>query len=63
MRIHRIGQTKPVTVTRIVMANTVESMILDLQAKKNVVSEGALGRGAADSGSGKLTMEDLRRFF
>ncbi|MBW2292368.1 MAG: SWF/SNF helicase family protein, partial [Deltaproteobacteria bacterium] len=55
-RAHRIGQTKPVVVHRLVARNTVEEGILDLHARKRALSEVALGAGDAASG---LTRDDL----
>lgn len=55
-RAHRIGQTKPVVVHRLVARDTVEEGILELHARKRALSEVALG--AADAAQG-LTREDL----
>eukprot|EP00029_Vermamoeba_vermiformis_P000102 TRINITY_DN1010_c0_g1_i1.p1 TRINITY_DN1010_c0_g1~~TRINITY_DN1010_c0_g1_i1.p1 ORF type:complete len:969 (+),score=222.02 TRINITY_DN1010_c0_g1_i1:132-3038(+) len=42
-RVHRIGQTKTVYVTRFVVKDTIEERILELQEKKKMLSQGALG--------------------
>jgi superfamily II DNA or RNA helicase len=55
-RAHRIGQTRPVVVHRIVAQDTVEERILELHTRKRALSEVALG--AAGSGEG-LTRDDL----
>ena len=55
-RTHRIGQTKPVVVHRLVARDTVEEGILELHARKRALSEVALGEGDASQG---LTREDL----
>ncbi len=55
-RAHRIGQTKPVVVHRLVAQDTVEEGILELHARKRALSEVALG--AADEAQG-LTRDDL----
>ena len=55
-RAHRIGQTRPVVVHRLVARNTVEEGILELHERKRALSEAALGSG--DGGQG-LTREDL----
>ncbi len=46
-RAHRIGQTRPVIVHRLVAADTVEERILDLQARKRALADAALGGAAA----------------
>jgi hypothetical protein len=55
-RTHRIGQTRPVFVYRLVAAGTVEERILALQDSKRALMDAALGDGAA---AGGLTKEDL----
>lgn len=41
-RVHRIGQTKPVRVVRLVSANSVENRILEIQEAKQALGKGAL---------------------
>jgi superfamily II DNA or RNA helicase len=55
-RAHRIGQDRPVTIYRLIAADTVEERILDLQEKKRALGEAALGDGGA---AASLTREDL----
>ena len=55
-RAHRIGQTRPVVVHRIVARETVEEGILRLHKQKRDLSESALGTG--NSGDG-LSRDDL----
>ena len=55
-RTHRIGQTRPVFVYRLVAAGTVEERILALQDSKRALMDAALGDGDAATG---LTKEDL----
>jgi SNF2 family DNA or RNA helicase len=64
-RAHRIGQTRPVHVTRITIKNSIEDKILDLQRKKNSMVASAFGEdGAAGGGLGaRLTLEDLTFLF
>jgi SNF2 family DNA or RNA helicase len=59
-RAHRIGQTRPVVVHRIVALDTVEERILELHARKRALSEAVLG--AEGTGSG-LSREDLLALF
>jgi SNF2 family DNA or RNA helicase len=55
-RTHRIGQTRPVFVYRLVAAATVEDRILALQDTKRALMDAALGDGASAAG---LTRDDL----
>ncbi len=55
-RAHRIGQDRPVLVTRLVAEGTVEERILELQERKRALAEAALGDGAEGA---RLTREDL----
>ncbi len=55
-RTHRIGQTRPVFVYRLVSADTVEEKILVLQDSKRALMDAALADGAAAAG---LTKDDL----
>ncbi|RSL75564.1 hypothetical protein CEP51_010756 [Fusarium floridanum] len=54
----RMGQTRPVTVTRYIVKRTVEENILSLQKKKSSLAKFTLDSGPEDEVSGKL--EDLR---
>ncbi len=55
-RAHRIGQTRPVLVHKLVAEDTVEARILELQQRKRALADAALaGADAATS----LTREDL----
>ena len=44
-RVHRLGQTRPVTVERLVISGTVEDRILALQEQKKNLADGSLGEG------------------
>lgn len=46
-RAHRIGQLRPVKVHRILVPDTVEDRILDLQRRKRELIEGALDENAS----------------
>lgn len=49
-RAHRIGQTQPVFVYKLIIANSVEARMLDLQDRKRALAEGLYaGRGKAPS--------------
>jgi superfamily II DNA or RNA helicase len=55
-RTHRIGQTRPVFVYRLIAADTVEERILALQDSKRALMDAALADGSAAAG---LTKADL----
>ena len=55
-RSHRIGQTRPVMVYRLVAEDTVEERILDLQARKRSLADAALGGTAAAT---EITRDEL----
>ncbi|GAA5826974.1 hypothetical protein JCM11251_002186 [Rhodosporidiobolus azoricus] len=61
-RVHRIGQEKDVFVDRLTIANTVEQRMLELQAKKQGLADGAFGEGKAQK-FGKLTVAELAGLF
>ena len=54
-RAHRIGQTRPVLVHRLVARDTVEERILALQQRKRALADVAL----ADAADAAVTREDL----
>jgi SNF2 family DNA or RNA helicase len=55
-RAHRIGQDRPVIVTRLVAEDTVEDRILALQKKKRSLADAALGEA---SQAGGITRQEL----
>jgi len=60
-RTHRIGQTKPIFATRLIIENSIEERILKLQEKKQLVFDGTVG---GDAGSlMRLTVQDLQFLF
>ncbi|OAY72668.1 putative ATP-dependent helicase C23E6.02 [Ananas comosus] len=61
-RAHRIGQTRPVTVSRLTVKDTVEDRILALQEEKRRMVSSAFGEGAGGHTT-RLTVEDLRYLF
>ncbi|KAL8789460.1 MAG: hypothetical protein Q9195_006826 [Heterodermia aff. obscurata] len=61
-RAHRIGQLRPVEVHRILVPDTVEDRILQLQEKKRGVIEGALDEKAAQT-VGRLGERELAFLF
>eukprot|EP00191_Tetraselmis_sp_GSL018_P011900 CAMPEP_0177603418 /NCGR_PEP_ID=MMETSP0419_2-20121207/15501_1 /TAXON_ID=582737 /ORGANISM="Tetraselmis sp., Strain GSL018" /LENGTH=1172 /DNA_ID=CAMNT_0019097187 /DNA_START=210 /DNA_END=3726 /DNA_ORIENTATION=+ len=56
-RIHRLGQYRPIRVTRLIIGGTIEERILKLQEKKQLIFEGTVGKDSA--ALGRLTEADL----
>ncbi|KAF7302735.1 SNF2 superfamily protein [Mycena chlorophos] len=61
-RVHRLGQVRPVTVRRLVIADTVEDRILALQERKQGLAEGSLGEGKGKK-IGRLSVKELASLF
>jgi len=61
-RAHRTGQTKPVSVARIIVKRSVEERILELQEKKKALAATALGDEAAGR-IGRLNLRELVGLF
>ncbi|URE25963.1 SNF2 family N-terminal domain [Musa troglodytarum] len=62
-RAHRIGQTHPVTVSRLMVRDTVEDRILALQEKKREMVASAFGEDESGNRQTRLTVEDLNYLF
>ncbi|KAL8129745.1 hypothetical protein V2J09_018900 [Rumex salicifolius] len=62
-RAHRIGQTRPVTVFRLTVKDTVEDRILALQLKKRELVASAFGEDKTGRRQTRLTVEDLNYLF
>uniref|UniRef100_A0A0D9V6H1 RING-type domain-containing protein n=1 Tax=Leersia perrieri TaxID=77586 RepID=A0A0D9V6H1_9ORYZ len=62
-RAHRIGQTRPVTVSRLTIKDTVEDRILALQEKKREMVASAFGEDKSGAHQTRLTVEDLNYLF
>ncbi|KAI0052617.1 hypothetical protein FA95DRAFT_1483276 [Auriscalpium vulgare] len=56
-RIHRLGQRRPVQAIKIVIEDSIESRIVQLQEKKSAMVDATLS--ADDSAMGRLTPEDV----
>ncbi|BEI80575.1 hypothetical protein CcaverHIS002_0111040 [Cutaneotrichosporon cavernicola] len=61
-RIHRLGQKRPVKVVKLVVEDSIEDQIVQLQAKKLAMTDAALSRDP-DTALGKLTVDDLGFLF
>nr|GEV87147.1 helicase, C-terminal [Tanacetum cinerariifolium] len=62
-RAHRIGQTRPVSVLRLTVRDTVEDRILALQQKKRVMVSSAFGEDETGGSQTRLTVDDLKYLF
>ncbi|KAL7088914.1 hypothetical protein ACP275_13G157400 [Erythranthe tilingii] len=62
-RAHRIGQTRPVSVFRLTVKDTVEDRILALQQKKREMVASAFGEDGTGGTQTRLTVEDLKYLF
>ncbi|KNC99583.1 uncharacterized protein SPPG_04971 [Spizellomyces punctatus DAOM BR117] len=60
-RIHRLGQYRPIKITRMIIENSIESRILQLQEKKKALFESTVGKDM--DALAKLSEEDLRFLF
>lgn len=45
-RIHRIGQYRPILITRLIIENSIESRILQLQEKKQAMVDSTIGKAS-----------------
>eukprot|EP00911_Craspedida_sp_UC1_P001984 UC1_evm1s1528 len=52
-RVHRIGQTRPVRIVRLIAEGTIEQRILDIQERKERLMQGSMRR---------LKPEEVRQF-
>ncbi|KAI9826271.1 MAG: hypothetical protein M1826_006693 [Phylliscum demangeonii] len=63
-RVHRLGQTREVTTTRFIMADSFEEKMLELQRKKQNLADLSLSRGKLDKHEAmKSRLEELRSLF
>lgn len=53
-RIHRIGQYRPILITRLIIENSIESRILQLQEKKQAMVDSTIGKGKKKREKGKM---------
>ncbi|NLZ13497.1 MAG: DEAD/DEAH box helicase [Thermotogaceae bacterium] len=60
-RTHRIGQTKPVFVYRLIAKNSIEEKVLELQKRKQSVADGVLR--SSERNAGNLGKEELTYLF
>jgi DNA repair protein RAD16 len=60
-RIHRLGQVRPICITRLIVENSIESRIIQLQEKKRALFQSTIGKDA--TALTRLSEEDLRFLF
>ncbi|KXN73809.1 hypothetical protein CONCODRAFT_3219 [Conidiobolus coronatus NRRL 28638] len=60
-RIHRLGQVRPICITRLIVENSIESRIIQLQEKKRALFQSTIGKDA--TALARLSEEDLRFLF
>ncbi|KAI8820231.1 SNF2 family N-terminal domain-containing protein [Fimicolochytrium jonesii] len=60
-RIHRLGQYRPIKITRMIIENSIESRILQLQDKKKALFQSTVGKDM--EALAKLSEEDLKFLF
>jgi len=60
-RCHRLGQRKEVFIERLVINNTVEQRVQEIQARKQALSDGALGEGTGQRM--RLSVGELAHLF
>lgn len=62
-RVHRIGQTRTVHVTRFVIADSIEEAMLRLQDSKSEMAVNALGRAGNDADGTHSRVAELKTIF
>jgi len=63
-RIHRLGQTKPVTTIKLIIENSIEARLLEVQKKKTKLAEMTLhGSTASKAELSQRRMEELSELF
>jgi len=60
-RIHRLGQYRPIKITRLIIENSIESRIVQLQEKKTALVESTIGKDT--NALARLSEDDLRFLF
>jgi len=62
-RIHRLGQTKPVTTVKLVIENTIEARLLEVQKQKTELANMTLGQHLSKAELMQRRMEELSKLF
>ncbi|KAM6498452.1 SNF2 family N-terminal domain containing protein [Amanita muscaria] len=62
-RIHRLGQTKPVTTVKLIIENTIEARLLEVQRQKTELANMTLGQHLSKAELMQRRMEELAKLF
>ncbi|OBZ79354.1 putative SWI/SNF-related matrix-associated actin-dependent regulator of chromatin subfamily A member 3-like 2 [Grifola frondosa] len=62
-RIHRLGQTRPVTTVKLIIENSIEARLLEVQKKKTELANMTLGQTLSKSELLQRRMEELNQLF
>ncbi|KAH9942925.1 P-loop containing nucleoside triphosphate hydrolase protein [Amylocystis lapponica] len=62
-RIHRLGQTRPVTTVKLIIENTIEARLLEVQKKKTELANMTLGQNFTKADMLQRRMEELNQLF
>ena len=63
-RIHRLGQTRPVTTVKLIIENTIEARLLEVQKKKTALANMTLDRQSFSKAElMQRRMEELQDLF
>jgi SWI/SNF-related matrix-associated actin-dependent regulator of chromatin subfamily A3 len=63
MKQHRLGQTKPVTTIKLIIENSIEARLLEVQRKKTLLANMTLGPAIGKSELLQRRMEELSQLF
>jgi len=62
-RIHRLGQTRPVTTVKLIIENTIEARLLEVQRKKTELANMTLGQHLSKAEVLHRRMDELNQLF
>ncbi|KAF9015548.1 SNF2 family N-terminal domain-containing protein [Cyathus striatus] len=62
-RIHRLGQTRPVTTVKLIIENSIEDRLLEVQKKKTELANMTLGQGTTKAELLQRRMDELAQLF
>ncbi|KAL6310167.1 SNF2 family N-terminal domain-containing protein [Sparassis latifolia] len=62
-RIHRLGQTRPVTTVKLIIENSIEARLLEVQRKKTELANMTLGQNFTKAEMLQRRMEELNQLF